>query len=108
MTSPRRLVVVIGDDASVRKGIARLLHAADYQNELFQSASDFLAPPEHPGPSCVIVDVKMPGLNGIDFQEALIQRRREEQLIFITSHGDISMGARAMKAGAIDFLPKPF
>jgi FixJ family two-component response regulator len=108
MTSLKPLVFVIDDDASVRRGVARLLRSADYQSELFQSASDFLARPVHPGPSCVIVDVKMPGLNGIDFQKALIQRRREEQLIFITGHGDIPMCARAMKAGAIDFLPKPF
>jgi FixJ family two-component response regulator len=108
MTSLKPLVFVIDDDASVRKGVARLLHSADYQSELFQSASDFLARPAHPGPSCVIVDVKMPCLNGIDFQEALLQRRREEQLIFITAHGDIPMCARAMKAGAVDFLPKPF
>jgi FixJ family two-component response regulator len=108
MTSLKSLVFVIDDDASVRKGVARLLRSADYQSELFQSASDFLARPAHPGPSCVIVDVKMPGLNGIDFQDALIQRRREEQLIFITGYGDIPMCARAMKAGAIDFLPKPF
>ena len=61
-----------------------------------------------PGPSCVIVDVRMPGLNGIDFQKALIERGREEQLVFITAHGDIPMCAQAMKAGAVDFLPKPF
>jgi FixJ family two-component response regulator len=108
MTSLKPMVFVIDDDASVRKGVARLLRSADYHSELFQSASDFLEHPSHSGPSCVIVDVKMPGLNGIDFQQALIQRRREEQLIFITGHGDIPMCARAMKAGAIDFLPKPF
>ena len=61
-----------------------------------------------PGPACVIVDVRMQGLNGMDLQTALIQRRREEQLVFITGHGDISMCAQAMKAGAVDFLPKPF
>lgn len=108
MTSPAPLVFVIDDDASVRKGVARLLRSADYQSELFQSASDFLDRSPHLGPSCVIVDVKMPGLNGIDFQKALIQHRREEQLIFITGHGDIPMCARVMKAGAVDFLPKPF
>jgi FixJ family two-component response regulator len=106
MTSPKPLVFVIDDNASVRRSVARLLRSADYQSELFQSASDFLERSSHPGPSCVIVDVKMPGLNGIDFQEALIQRRREEQLIFITGHGDIPMCARAMNA--VDFLPKPF
>src|SRR6266699_5620868 len=90
------------------KGVARLLPSARYKSETFESASDFLTRAPHPGPSCVIVDVRMPGLNGIDLQEALIQRRREEQLIFITGYGDISMCAQAMKAGAVDFLPKPF
>lgn len=101
-------VFVIDDDPSIRKGLARLLRLAHYETEVFQSASDFLERPRHPGPCCVIVDVQMPGLNGLKFQEALVQRRREEQLIFITGHGDIPMCARAMKAGAVDFLPKPF
>jgi FixJ family two-component response regulator len=102
------LVFVIDDDPSIRKGLARMLRLADYETEVFESASDFLARPRHAGPCCVIVDVQMPGLNGLKFQEALLQRRREEQLIFITGHGDIPMCARAMKAGAVDFLPKPF
>ena len=102
------VVFVIDDDASVRKGLKRLLTLAHYENEVFESASDFLTRPRHPGPSCVIVDVKMPGLNGIAFQEALLKRRRHEQLVFITGHGNIPMCARAMKAGAVDFLPKPF
>jgi FixJ family two-component response regulator len=75
---------------------------------VFESASDFLAREQHLGPACIIVDVRMPGLNGMDLQETLIRREREEQLIFITGHGDISMCAQAMKAGAVDFLPKPF
>jgi len=108
MTPPSSLVFVIDDDASVRKGLTRLLRSAGYKNEVFESASDFLQREQHAGPACVIVDVRMPGLNGMDLQEALIQRRREEQLIFITGHGDISMCAQAMKAGAVDFLPKPF
>ena len=105
---PNSLVFAVDDDASVRKGLARLLRSAGYKSEIFASASNFLARPPHSGPSCVIVDVQMPVLNGIDFQETLIQRRREEQLIFITGHGDIPMCAQAMKAGAVDFLPKPF
>jgi FixJ family two-component response regulator len=108
MMPPTPLVFVIDDDESVRKSLRRLLRSADYEAEVFKSASDFLARPPHPGPTCVIVDVQMPGLNGIEFQETLIQRRREEQLVFITGHGDIPMCARAMKAGAVDFLPKPF
>lgn len=103
-----KLVFVIDDDPSIRKGLARLLRLANYETEIFESASDFLARPQHRGPCCVIVDVQMPGLNGLAFQTTLAQRRREEQLIFITGHGDIPMCARAMKAGAVDFLPKPF
>jgi len=108
MIVPAATVFVIDDDESVRKSLNRLLDAAHYNTEAFKSASEFLSRSAYPGPSCVIVDVKMPGLNGIDFQEALIEHGREEQLIFITAHGDIPMCARAMKAGAVDFLPKPF
>lgn len=108
MSAPKSFVFVIDDDESVRKSLKRLLSSADYDAEVFASASDFLARPSYPGPSCVIVDVQMPGLNGIDLQEALIERSREEQLVFITGHGNIPMCARAMKAGAVDFLPKPF
>lgn len=106
--APDGLVFVIDDDESVRKSVKRLLRSADYEAETFGSAADFLARAPHAGPACVIVDVKMPGLNGFDFQQALIQRRREEQLVFITGHGNIPMCAQVMKAGAVDFLPKPF
>jgi FixJ family two-component response regulator len=108
VTSPTAKVFVIDDDKSVRKSLARLLDAAHYKTEVFNSASEFLSRSTHSGPSCIVVDVRMPGLNGIDFQEALIKNGREEQLIFITAHGDIPMCAQAMKAGAVDFLPKPF
>ena len=102
------LVFLIDDDASVRKGVSRLLRSAGYNSEAFGSASDFLMREQHSGPACVIVDVRMPGINGMDLQNALIQRRRKEQLVFITGHGNISMCAQAMRAGAVDFLPKPF
>ena len=92
----------------MRKGLKRLLRSAGYKSEIFESASDFLERDQHAGPACVILDVRMPALNGMDLQETLIQRRRDEQLVFITGHGDISMCAQAMKAGAVDFLPKPF
>jgi len=108
MISSNRLVFLIDDDASVRKGVSRLLRSAGYKSEVFASASDFLRREQHAGPACVIVDVRMPGLNGMDLQETLIQSQREEQLIFITGHGDVSMCVRAMKAGAVDFLSKPF
>ena len=108
MMASTAIVFVIDDDASMRKSLKRLLGAAYYKVELFTSASEFLARSAHDGPLCVVVDVRMPELNGIDFQKALIEGGREEQLVFITGHGDIPMCARAMKAGAVDFLPKPF
>jgi FixJ family two-component response regulator len=108
MTTPTALVFLIDDDASVRKGVSRLLRSAGYNCETFASANDFLAREPHRGPTCLIVDVRMPGLNGMELQEVLLQRRREEQLVFITGHGDISMCSQAMKAGAVDFLAKPF
>jgi len=108
MIPSNSLVFLIDDDASVRKGVLRLLRSAGYKSEAFESASNFLTREQHAGPACVIVDVQMPGLNGIDLQNVLIQRRREEQLVFITGHGNIPMCAQAMKAGAVDFLPKPF
>jgi FixJ family two-component response regulator len=108
MMTPTAMVFVIDDDESVRKSLERLLAASHYTIELFKSASEFLSRSAHPGPSCVVVDVQMPGLNGIDLQKALIKRHREEQIVFITGHGNIPMCAQAMKAGAVDFLPKPF
>ena len=78
MRSPKPIVFVIDDDEAVRKSVKRLLASADYECETFKSANDFLARPVHAGPSCVIVDVRMPGLTGIEFQDALIKRRREE------------------------------
>lgn len=108
MMTPTAMVFVIDDDESVRKSLERLLDAAHYRIELFKSASEFLSRSAHPGPSCIVVDVQMPGLNGIDLQKALIERHREEQIVFITGYGNIPMCAQAMKAGAVDFLPKPF
>jgi len=108
MTTAAAIVFVIDDDQSVRKSLRRLLDAANYKTELFNSASEFLSRSAHPGPSCIIIDVRMPGLTGIDLQKIIIESGREEQLIFITAHGDIPMCAQAMKAGAVDFLPKPF
>lgn len=108
MTVPANSVVfAIDDDPSVRKALSRMLRVAGYQSEIFESASDFLKRKQHTGPTCVIVDVRMPGIGGMDLQASLIQHGREEQLVFITGHGDISMCAQAMKAGAVDFLSKP-
>src|SRR6476620_3405080 len=108
MKDPNALVFVIDDDAAVRKSLQRLLTGAGYKSEIFASAAEFLTRAPHLGPACLIVDVKMPGLNGMDLQKTLIARRRQEQLVFITGHGNIPMTVQAMRAGAVDFLPKPF
>jgi two-component system response regulator FixJ len=108
MMQSSALVFVIDDDASMRQGVGRWLESVGYKSEAFEAATDFLARAPHPGPCCVIVDVQMPGMDGVAFQQALIKRRREEQLIFLTGHGNIPMCARVMKEGAVDFLQKPF
>jgi RNA polymerase sigma factor (sigma-70 family) len=102
------MVFVIDDDASVRRALARLLRSVGYSYECFPAASAFLARATAPVPSCVVLDYRMPGLNGLELQNALIAAGRNESIIFITGHGDIPTCANAMKAGAIDFLPKPF
>ena len=108
MMQSNPLVFVIDDDASMRKGVVRWLESVGYKSEAFESASDFLARPPHGDPCCVIVDVQMPGMDGVAFQQALIKRRREEQLIFLTGHGKVSTCARVMRDGAVDFVEKPF
>ena len=96
------------DDMSMRKAIGRLLESEDYPVELFAEARGFLARAPHTGPSCVILDLNMPGLNGLELQEALAGRGRVEQVIFITGGASVPTCVQAMKAGAVDYLPKPF
>lgn len=101
-------VFVVDDDQSVRNAIARLLRSTGLDVAVFGSAEEFLAesPPEHP--SCVVLDVRLPGVSGLDLQEELGHSRRELPIIFITGHGNVPITVRAMKAGAFDFLEKPF
>ena len=108
MTLADALVYVIDDDLSTRKAIGRLLESEDYSVELFTGAWEFLARAPHTGPSCVILDLNMPGLNGLELQEALAGRGRAEQVIFITGGATVPTCVQAMKAGAVDYLPKPF
>lgn len=108
MTEPIPIAFVIDDDPSVRRALRRLLRSAGFQVEAFGSAEEFLARPAPDGPACVVVDVRMPGLSGLDLQRELAERHTDLPIIFITGHGDIPMTVRAMKAGAVDFLPKPF
>ena len=106
MTAP--VVFVVDDDPSVRKSLTRVMTSAGYAVEAFASARDFLARAPAGGPCCVVLDVRMPGLTGLDLQEALVGAGRAIPIVFITGHGDISMSVKAMKAGAVDFLTKPF
>jgi FixJ family two-component response regulator len=105
---PPPLVFVVDDDPSVRRSLANLLESGDYAVETFGNAAQFLQRAEHPGPSCLVLDVRLPGLDGLGLQRHLAERGRGEQIVFITGHGDIPMGIQAMKRGAVDFLPKPF
>jgi FixJ family two-component response regulator len=101
-------VFVVDDDQSVRTSLATLLEAEDYIVETFASAAEYLARVPYAGPMCLVLDVQLPGLDGIALQQQLAQEGRIEEIVFITGHGDIPMGIGAMKRGAVDFLPKPF
>lgn len=101
-------VFIVDDDASVRKSLARLMRSARLRVETFASANQFLERESCEEPCCLVLDVRMPGLNGLELQKVLAEKRRTVPIVFMTAHGDIPMSVRAMKAGAIDFLPKPF
>lgn len=104
---PAPLIFVVDDDASVRKSLARLVKNARYEAETFPSVRDFLARPPYDGPCCLVLDVRMPGLTGLDLQEALRATGQRLAIVFITGWGDIKASVKAMKAGAVDFLTKP-
>jgi len=108
MTQSNPTVFVVDDDASVRKSLARLMRSVGLNVEMFASAQEFLRRKRFEGPGCLVLDVRMPGLSGLDLQEALTAADTSIPIVFITGHGDIPMSVQAMKAGAVDFLPKPF
>ena len=107
MTAAAPLVLVVDDDPSVRKSLSRLLESADYAVEAFASAGEFLARGPHPGPCCLVLDVKMPGLTGIELQEMLAAAGRRMSIVFVSGHADVPTSVKAMKAGAVDLLTKP-
>jgi FixJ family two-component response regulator len=108
MTAPMApLVFIVDDDSSVRKSLARLVRAAGFDVETFASAREFLACPRYDGPSCLVLDVRMPGLTGLDLQETLEAAGQRMSIVFITGYPDIQTEVKAMKGGAIDFLSKP-
>jgi len=107
MSEAQALVVVIDDDPDIRNALQGLLETVDLQAALYATASEFLASKRPQGPCCIVVDVRLPGLSGLDFQQQLARENIPIPVIFITGHGDIPMSVRAMKAGAVEFLTKP-
>jgi FixJ family two-component response regulator len=110
MLTPKPNVFLVDDDASVRRALTRLIKSAGHQVQAFASAQEFLGTPTGAGveeTGCLVLDVRMPGLTGMDLQRDLQSKNRNLPIIFISGHGDIPMSVKAMKDGAVDFLPKP-
>ena len=103
-----RSVIVVDDDLSVREALGYLIGSVGLRSVLFGSVAEFLAAGVPDGPSCLVLDVRLPGRSGLDLQRELAERGIQVPIIFITGHGDIPMSVRAMKGGAIEFLTKPF
>jgi RNA polymerase sigma factor (sigma-70 family) len=109
MKESASIVFVVDDDPSVRRAMKRLLESVGLQVELFGSAQEFVPGKARPNvPSCLVVDIRLPGISGLDFQQELAKANVHIPIIFITAHGDVPMTVRAMKAGAVEFLTKPF
>jgi RNA polymerase sigma factor (sigma-70 family) len=108
MTEEAAMVFVVDDDPSVRRAIKRLVESVGLHVELFGSATEFMNSSRPNVSSCLILDIRLPGISGLDFQRELAKAKDEIPTIFITAHGDIPMTVRAMKAGAVEFLTKPF
>ena len=108
MTEPDAIVFVVDDDPSVRRAIKRLVESVGLHVELFGSATEFMNSTHPDVASCLVLDIRLPGISGLDFQRELLKTKQEIPTIFITAHGDIQMTVRAMKAGAVEFLTKPF
>jgi RNA polymerase sigma factor (sigma-70 family) len=108
MTEAAPIVFVVDDDLSVRRAIKRLIGSVGLQVALFGSAQEFLHSKRPDVPSCLVLDIRLPGISGLDFQRELAKANVHIPIIFITGHGDVPMTVRAMKAGAVEFLSKPF
>jgi FixJ family two-component response regulator len=105
---PQSMVFVVDDDASMRDAMQRLFQSVGLQAEVFASTAEFLRSKLADVPCCLVLDVRLPGLSGLDFQTELAKADIQVPIVFMTGHGDIPMTVKAMKAGAIEFLPKPF
>jgi FixJ family two-component response regulator len=108
MTEPQSIVFVVDDEASIRKALDSLIRSVGLTVQLFSSAQEFLQAKRPDVPSCLILDVRLPGISGLDFQRKLAESKIFIPIVFITGHGDIPMSVRAMKAGAVEFLTKPW
>ena len=108
MTETPAIVFIVDDDASVREALGRLIRSAGLRVEAFASAEEFLNRARTDAPSCLVLDVQLPDLSGLDLQRRMVDANNEMPIVFITGHGDISMSVKAMKGGAVDFLTKPF
>lgn len=108
MSESEPIVFVVDDDPSVRSAIERLIGTVGLQVQLFGSAQEFLASKLPNVPSCLVLDIRLPGISGLGLQRQLVEANVQIPIIFITSHGDVPMTVRAMKAGAVEFLTKPF
>lgn len=107
-TNKKAVVHVIDDDESVRDSLNGLLWAVGLETRTYGSVRQFLDAPAQDGPGCIVLDVRLPGISGLDFQSQLVRLGIHLPVVLMTGHGDILMSVRAMKAGAVDFLPKPF
>ena len=108
VAAPAAVVFVVDDDASVRDSLRRLITSVGFKVEVFPSARAFLGAGRRDVPGCLVLDVRLPGLSGLDLQRELVETDAELPIVFLTGHGDIPMSVRAMKAGAVEFLTKPF
>src|ERR1700688_2604245 len=108
MSHATPIVFIVDDDVSVRESLEPLIQCAGWQCEAFASAQEFLARPRALAPSCLILDVNLPDLNGLDLQKRVAADRTDMPIIFITGYGDVPMTVQAMKGGAVEFLTKPF
>jgi FixJ family two-component response regulator len=108
MPDSKPTVLVVDDDPDLRTSVGRLLRSVGLEVELFATISDFLKSAPKEGPTCLVLDVRLPGQSGLDLQRKLASANKDLPIIFITGHGDISMSVQAMKGGAIEFLTKPF
>jgi RNA polymerase sigma factor (sigma-70 family) len=108
MNDVRPMIFVVDDDASVREALGNLLESVGFDTQLFSSTEQFRRASPPNGPSCLVLDVRLPGANGLDFQDTLQQAGIFIPIIFITAHGNVPMASRALRAGAVEFLMKPF